>query len=132
MFKDTITYIDYNGNQQTVDLYFNISKAEMIKLQFSEKNGFDKKLKAIAESDDAQQIMNQFMEIVDLAYGIKSEDGTRFIKSPEILAEFKETEAYSEFLMKLMTEDGFAAKFSNGIVPNLDVNVSKNFLPANQ
>lgn len=119
MFKYKITYTDYNDKEQTKDLYFNISKAEMITLQYSEKGGFDTRLETIVKSDDNSLIMKTFMEIVDFAYGVKSEDGSRFIKSPEYLQEFKESEAYSEFIMKLLTEDGLAEKFTNGIIPDV-------------
>lgn len=120
MFKYTITYNDYNDKEQTKDLYFNISSAEMLQLQFSEKEGMDKKLEKIAASNDPSLIMKTFMEIVDFAYGVKSEDGSRFIKSDEHLKEFKETEAYSEFVMKLLMEEGLADKFTNGIIPNVE------------
>lgn len=120
MFKYDIAYTDYNGNSQTKELYFNISKAEMLQLQFSEKEGMDKKLQKIVDSNDPSLIMKTFMDIVDLAYGVKSEDGNRFIKSPEILKEFKETEAYSEFISKLLTEEGLSERFTNGIIPDVN------------
>lgn len=30
MLKKTITYNDYNGNERTEDLYFNLSQAEVM------------------------------------------------------------------------------------------------------
>lgn len=130
MFKYTITYTDYNGNEQNQDLYFNISKAEMIKLQFSMKGGFDQYLQGIVNRDNPDEILNAFTQIVDLSYGVKSEDGTRFVKNEEVLKEFTETPAYSEFIMALLTEEGLSDKFINGIVP-VDTNQAKNFVPQN-
>ena len=51
------------------------------------------------------------------AYGKKSDDGRRFIKTPEISEEFAQTEAYSDLFMLLATNAEEAAKFVNGIVP---------------
>ena len=56
-----------------------------------------------------------FEQIVDLSFGKKSDDGRRFVKSPEILSDFKDTNAYSEFIVSLF-EEGNAAEFINGLV----------------
>ena len=39
MFKKTITYNDFNGVERTEDFYFHLTKAELIKLEFSESGG---------------------------------------------------------------------------------------------
>ena len=54
------------------------------------------------------------------AYGQKSADGRRFIKSPELANEFAQTEAYSQLFMELATDADAASKFVNGIVPEMD------------
>ena len=58
-----------------------------------------------------------FKDLVLKAYGVKSDDGRRFIKSKELSDEFSQTEAYSQIFMELATDDKAAAAFINGIVP---------------
>lgn len=61
--------------------------------------------------------MDLFKEIIHKSYGVKSPDGRRFMKSPEILEDFLQTEAYSELFVKLATDADEATAFVNGIVP---------------
>lgn len=63
-------------------------------------------------------IVKIFKELILKAYGEKSPDGRRFIKSEDISKAFSETEAYSILFMELATNADAAAKFVNGIVPN--------------
>lgn len=51
------------------------------------------------------------------AYGEKSPDGKRMIKSAELSEAFAQTEAYSELFMKLATDSKAASEFVNGIIP---------------
>lgn len=119
MFKETITYTDYNGTTRSEDLYFNINEAEMILLDNSTPGGLHNKLEAIAKTMDNVQIMNYFMLLIDKSYGVKSDDGKRFVKSPELVEEFKQTEAFNIFFMKLIEEEGYADKFVAGILPKV-------------
>ena len=61
------------------------------------------------------------------AYGQKSDDGRRFIKSKELSDSFAQTEAYSQLFMELATDADAAAKFVNGIVPPME---GKSSIPA--
>lgn len=119
MFKETIQYTDYNGTTRTEDLYFNINKAEMIILDNSTPGGLHNKLETISKTMDNVQIMEYFMLLIDKAYGVKSDDGKRFLKSPELVEEFKQTEAFNIFFMKLIEEEGYADKFVAGILPEV-------------
>lgn len=42
MYKKTITYTDYDGNERTEDFYFNLTKAEIAEMELSAEGGFDK------------------------------------------------------------------------------------------
>lgn len=117
MLKKTITYTDYDGNERTEDFYFNLTKAECIKLQFGTTGGLEKLIRKIIAEQDTAKVLPIFEEIVLSAYGEKSMDGRRFIKSPEISEGFKQTEAYSQLFMELMTDSDAATEFINGIVP---------------
>ena len=74
-------------------------------------------IQRVVAAQDAPSIIKVFKDLVLKAYGVKSPDGKRFIKSKELSDEFSQTEAYSELFMKLATDADAASKFINGIVP---------------
>lgn len=120
MLKRTITYNDYNDNERTEDFYFNLSKAEIMELEMSTSGGLSETIQAIVAAQDAPSIIKIFKDLILKAYGRKSLDGKRFEKSPELSAEFSQTEAYSQLFMELATDADAAAKFVNGIIPAAD------------
>lgn len=123
MYKKTITYTDYAGVQRTEEHFFNLTKAELTMMNLSEVGGLKAKMEKMIEQQDAPSIMAQFEDILRRSYGQRSPDGKRFIKSEAIFEEFKQTEAYSELFMELISDPKAAAAFMNGIVPaNLNVN----------
>ena len=125
MLKKTITYTDYNGSERTEDFYFNLTKAEIMEMEMSTTGGLTEMINRIVAAQDAPAIINVFKKLVLKAYGEKSPDGKRFIKSDEISTAFSQTEAYSQLFMELATDADAAAKFVNGIVPSADKKASK-------
>lgn len=117
MLKKTITYVDYNGAERTEDFYFNLSKAEVMEMEMSTSGGLAEMIKKIVAAQDAPAIIKIFKDLILKAYGEKSPDGKRFIKSEEISTSFSQTEAYSQLFMELATNADEAAKFVNGIIP---------------
>ncbi len=117
MLKKTIEFEDYNGLQITEDFYFNLTKAELVELQMSSKDGFAETLQKIIASSDGQQIIDHFKKIILMAYGVKSDDGRRFVKTQELRDEFSQTEAYSTLFIELATSSDAAAAFINGVIP---------------
>ena len=117
MLKKTITFIDYNGAERTEDFYFNLSKAEIMEMELSTTGGLAEMINKVVATQDAPAIIKIFKDLVLRAYGEKSPDGKRFIKSEAISTEFSQTEAYSILFMELATDADAAAKFINGIVP---------------
>lgn len=118
MLKKTVTYVDYNGVERTEDFYFNLSKAEVTEMELSVEGGFSKMLEEIVKSNDNVRIVELFKQMVLKAYGEKSADGKRFVKSKEIAEAFSQTEAYSEIFMELALDEKAAAAFVNGIMPS--------------
>lgn len=117
MLKKTITYIDYNGVERTEDFYFNLSKAELMEMELGTTGGFAEMIQKIVNAQDGPAIIKVFKDLILKAYGEKSADGKRFIKSDEISSAFSQTEAYSQLFMELSTDADAAANFVNGIVP---------------
>lgn len=119
MLKKTITYTDYNGIDRTEDNYFNLTKAEIMELELGTAGGFVEMIEKIVAANDAPSIIKVFKDLILKAYGEKSADGKRFVKSEEISRAFSQTEAYSQLFMELVTDADAAAEFVNGIVPNM-------------
>lgn len=117
MLKKTITYTDYEDNKRTEDFYFNLSKAELLEMEMSTAGGLEKKINAIVQAQDTSKIMALFKDIILKAYGEKSEDGRRFVKSEELSSNFCQTEAYSELIMELLSDTNKASAFISGIIP---------------
>ena len=117
MLKKTITYTDYNQAERTEDFYFNLTKAEVMEMEMSTSGGLAEMIKKIVAAKDAPAIIKVFKDLILKAYGEKSPDGKRFIKSEEIPTAFAQTEAYSQLFMELATDPDKAAEFVNGIIP---------------
>jgi hypothetical protein len=117
MIKETIEYKDYNGTDRKEDFYFNLSEAEVMEMEMSTAGGLAEMITRIVAAQDQVAIIKIFKDLILKAYGEKSPDGKRFIKSDELSVAFSQTEAYSKLFMKLATDADAAAKFVNGIVP---------------
>ena len=117
MIKKTITYVDYNGTERKEDFYFNLTKAEIMEMEMSIKGGLAEMINRIVAAQDQPAIIKIFKDLIIKAYGVKSADGKRFMKSQEITDEFVQTEAFSQLFMELATDADAAGKFVNGIVP---------------
>lgn len=131
MFSDTVTYEDFNGNKCSEMLYFNISQTESLKFLTSVEGGYDAYLQKIldefnsmSEDDDRQKVqavtkvLDVYEDIILAGYGEKSEDGKRFMKSPEITNNFKCSAAYEAFLLKFLEDPEYGVKFVVAVLPN--------------
>lgn len=118
MYEKTISYTDYDGNQRTETSYFHLSKAELIEMNFSENGGLEKILQKMIAEQDQVKIFKMFKDIILMSYGEKSNDGKRFIKNQEMRDAFVQSEAYSELLMELISDEDKAADFLQKIIPS--------------
>lgn len=118
MYKKIMTYTDYNGEERTEDFYFNLTKAEITEMELSTEGGLRDKIERITKAKDVPEIIRLFKELIMKAYGIKSLDGKRFIKSEQLSEEFSQTQAYSDFFIELATNSDAASEFVNGIMPS--------------
>ena len=116
MLKKTIVYTDYEGNERTDDFYFNLNQPELLEMNVSEKGGLEKVIEKIIATDDFKKLVEIFKEIILKAYGEKSLDGRRFVKSKELSEQFSQTEAYSILFMELALNAEAASAFINGII----------------
>lgn len=117
MLRKTITYTDFNGNERTEDFYFNLTKAELTEMEMVTDGGLTNKLQRIVDTNDTKSMIDTFKDIICRSYGVKSEDGKRFVKNDELRNAFVQSEAYSELFMELVTDPEASAAFINGIIP---------------
>lgn len=117
MLKYTSTYTDYNGTERTEDFYFNLSKNEILQWEWGVENGLTNIIDRIVKAQDGPQIIEYFKELILKAYGEKSDDGRRFIKSDELSIAFSQTPVFDELYIKLFTDSDYAAEFVKGILP---------------
>lgn len=117
MLRKTITYTDFNGEQRTEEFLFNISKSELMTQNLMTPGGLEEKLKRISNTRDIPELTKYIRSLILDSYGVKSDDGLRFIKSPELATAFSQTGAYDELFMELFSDDKKATAFVNAILP---------------
>lgn len=117
MYKYTCNFKDFNGSERSEAFYFDLSPAELTIMNLTEVGGLKQKMEKMLEAQDFPSIIKMFTMIVHKAYGEKSDDGRRFIKSDELSTAFEQTPAYSELFMQLLNNPSFAREFTNGIMP---------------
>lgn len=117
MLKREITYENFDGEMVTEVHHFHFAKNELIDLEVEYEGGLQAGLQRIIDAKDYKALIKEFKKLVLLSYGIKSEDGKRFIKNDELREEFSQTIAYDTLFMELATDDTKAAEFIIGILP---------------
>ncbi len=118
MYKETITWEDFDGNERTEDFYFHLSKNEIAKMELRTPGGLEGLIRKMINEKDQQRLVDWFNEFIDLTYGVKSADGKKFMKSKELTEDFKQTGAYDQFYMRLVTDADYAANFINHALPS--------------
>lgn len=123
MLKQTVSYTDFNDQETTETLYFNLTKTELAdnlnledelqKIQTDFTGRGDRPL----EKHEIRRVLELVKTFMRLSYGVRSEDGKRFRKTPEIWEEFTETAAYDAFLFSLFQDPEKAFGFMIGILP---------------
>lgn len=99
MLKQQVTYEDFDGNTQTETLYFNFNRMELISFQkrYGSEN-MENYINKLIEEKQIEPMYDLLNDFVLTAYGVRSEDGKRFIKSEEIREEFKQSLAYEALI----------------------------------
>lgn len=117
MLKRTISYEDFDGNKISEDFYFNLTKSEMVEMELEHKDGLGDTIQRIIAANDTKALLVEFKKLIVGSYGEKSDDGKRFIKSPDLITAFTHSAAYDALFMELATNDNAAADFIKGIIP---------------
>jgi len=121
MLKENVKYLDFDGVEQTETLYFNINRMELIAMQARYgKEDMAKYIERIVQEQDFAKIHDLLNDIILTAYGKKSEDGKRFLKSEEIKEEFRTSLAYEALVESFFDDEGATlGRFVQGITSTI-------------
>lgn len=117
MLSYPIQYKNYNDETVSEVLYFNLSKPELLKLEVDMPGGLVAYLEKIIKTEDRKALVEQFDRIILMSYGVKSDDGKRFIKNDDVAEAFKQSAAYEQLFMEITNNANAAAAFVSGILP---------------
>lgn len=134
MYKKTVTYTDFDGNERIEDLHFNLTKTELIDFALSLPDNVSNSIPENTENMDENKAVTKVMsaftsksifkflqDLVLKSYGIRTDEGRRFAKTDSngapLANQFKETMAFEAVMDELTSDDKAAAEFVNMIIP---------------
>lgn len=132
MITKHLVYEDFNGQMKEEDAYFNLSRTEASILSAKKIDGlsYAEHLQKLVDDEDLEGMLRTFKEIAVMAYGIKSEDGRRFVKDgsngEEYGAgkEFAQTQAFDTLFTEILDEENGLVNFITGILPQINKGTS--------
>jgi len=131
MLKKSVTYMNFDDEIVTEDLFFNLTKAEIMELETSEEGGFIASMQKVVANENAGAALVGFKRLIMMAYGEKVGPDKKFVKvynGVNLSEAFVATEAYSTILMELSSDATIAAAFINGLLPKDLVQAAQNQL----
>lgn len=121
MYIKEIKFTNFNDEEITQKFYFNLNRSDIQKWNLEKNGGFVGCLERIENTRDGVELANFIEDLLSKTYGVKSDDGSRFIKKrpdgSSLYEEFKETNAYDVLFVELTTNEKAAAEFINGVLP---------------
>lgn len=117
MVVKTVTYTDFDGNERTEDFLFNYTAAQVAEMEWSQDGGLSNLLTRIIKEKNNKQLLDLWREFILGAYGVKSADGKKFVKTKEIRDDFESSAAFSDIFMELCTNTQAMSDFVNAVIP---------------
>ena len=115
MIKETITFKNFNGEEETKDFYFNISKSDLLEFGLREK--LISNVEALQNTSDPSEVYTLFKSLTAMCIGRKSSDGRLFIKDQDTRDDFFFSGAYDEFIFDILNNQEKASAFVNKVIP---------------
>lgn len=116
MQKLTVSYENFDGETVTEDLYFNLNIRELQEMEEWDIP-LTERIAQLTKTENGKDAFNLMRDIVETAYGERSEDGKRFVKNPEIRRNFIEGLAYDEVILQFLDGSLDLGKFIEGLLP---------------
>lgn len=115
MFKHTVEYKDFNGNDRKEELYFHLSLPEVTRIQAEIDKDIEDHVKELVANKNLKELL-AFMEKMMLnSYGQKTTDGKTFHKTKEMRDAFEYSQAYAEIFEDMMNNPELAKKFGENV-----------------
>lgn len=116
MIKKDIKFRNFEGEEQTETWYFNLNELEATKLEASFPGGMTKFIENMNEEEDGDRILNLLEMLILKSVGIRTKEGSRFVKSEEIVADFQSSPAFPALFVDLAVDGDRAAAFFTGVL----------------
>lgn len=113
MYKKSINYTGFDGNEETLVAYFNINQMEATRLNAKYDGDITKFIEQVVESKDLTRMLDFIEDMILSAYGERSEDGLRFVKNAEVRENFSQTLAYEALFGELLMNPDAVAEFAD-------------------
>jgi hypothetical protein len=117
MFSRTFEYTGYDGQPHKDTWWFNLSEAELYKLELSNLGGMNGMMNKLLRESKPGEIVDLFEKLILSAVGERSVDGRKFIKNEEIRQDFYQSKAYSDLFVELVKSGEKLAEFLRGAIP---------------
>ena len=118
MLKKNVKFEDFNGNEQEVEIHFNLTKTELSSFYAQFEGGFDQYFAEAVRRGDLETVSMLMLNFIHMSYGQKSPDGLRFVKTEEDLFNFKQSAVYDEVCSTVMKDVDSFLDFVYAIVPS--------------
>lgn len=122
MFKKTVKYVDLANQQQEETLYFNYTAPQLIELlsQYGvEPEDVQKYVSKLTADGDTAGMIKFIHDLIAKAYGERSDDNKRFVKSEQITKDFEDSLAFDQLFMDFLQNpkefEGFIEATTQGI-----------------
>lgn len=120
MLKKHVKYQGFDGEIIEEDLYFNLTRMDAIELSARyESKDLAAYMDEIVKNKDIVSLYRVLKDIVLLAYGVKSEDGKRFIKNETVKNDFEESLAFAQLIEDLHETESALSEFVTGITSQI-------------
>lgn len=140
MTSITVKYTEWlTGEEKEITHYFHVGKKNVLKLDADLPDGLENTLKNLKSSIDMlnsdklspeekatverstkKEAYSFFEKVLNYGYGKLSADGTRFMQSEELSADFMASPEYDEVYMKLISDVEEARKFLDKAFPSAE------------
>lgn len=116
VIKD-VTYTNLDGETKTERAWFRLSALDLNKLNEMYKGEADKLLEKAIKKKDSTFIAKYLKDVIVLAYGVRSEDGNKLIKTPELTEAFDGSLLFDEIYTELLLNPEEVEAFIEAITP---------------
>lgn len=117
MIKKTVVYENLDGKTEGEVVYLNINMIELTELEFVAEKSISDILKDIGETPSMADALKTFKMFIRFAYGVKSPDSKKLLKSDSIWESFENSEPYSALLWEMLNDAPKAVDVIMGILP---------------